>query len=882
MRSPRALFLMGGLLLAGCVGRDASAQDPAEVDRLLAEGNYPDAVELLEDQVAAGGAPEVVAQLAELLVDVGRLEDAEAALTQGLARSPGHLLLELRLGRLYQETGRRDEARAAFERVRDASSGSEGLLAELHLGELLLEGGDQAGALAVFDDFIDVYNSGRNLDSQGLMAVATAVRYLEVTNPALLQDAIRAYDQSLGLDPNNLEAHLAIGMLLIRTYQVADAREAFQEVLARRPKDPRALLGMALAARIEGSLGVGDLLDEALEVNPRLVPALVARAQVRLAGEDLEGAEADLEAALETDPTSSEGLGVQAAWHYLVGRTDELAATTARAMELNPKDALFYVTVSDLLSTRRFYAEAAEYADRGVGLDPLSWPAFGAKGLNELRVGRMEEGRANLEIAFAGDPYNLWYKNTLDLLDLMDTFEVAHSDRITVLVDPEDGQAMAIYLLDMAERAYDALSARYGYRPVPPVRVEAFRRSADFSVRTVGLAGLGALGVAFGTVVAMDSPSARGPDGYHWASTLWHEMAHVVHLGMTDHYVPRWVSEGLAVHEERLAGEGWGARPGLSFFAAYLQERLRPPSELSLAFVRPRFPEEVGFSYILGSLVSEWIEAEWGFDAILGMFERYRENAPQEAVLDSELGVTPEEFDRRFDAWLRERYAAAFVAAEAAVEIADVEMAERMSVDWLEERVAEAPADLQSRVALARLLMEEERPQEAIPYLLEARDLFPENPDPVGPNRVLAEIYTEQGNNAAAEEALVAHLGNTAEDYGAHVQLADLREERGDLQGAADALGRAILVYPFEIPIHERLAGLYETVGDAEGEVRERRVVLALQPVDRAGAFYELAEAQLRAGDREGARSSALSALEVAPRVPEAQDLLLRIMQSGP
>jgi tetratricopeptide (TPR) repeat protein len=177
--------------------------------------------------------------------------------------------------------------------------------------------------------------------------------------------------------------------------------------------------------------------------------------------------------------------------------------------------------------------------------------------------------------------------------------------------------------------------------------------------------------------------------------------------------------------------------------------------------------------------------------------------------------------------------------------------------------------------------MEDQRPQEAIPFLLEARDLFPENPDPVGPNRVLAEIYTELGDNAAAEAALVAHVANTAEDYGAFVQLGDLREPRGDVPGAADALGRAILVYPFEIPIHERLAGLYEAIGDAEGEVRERRVVLALQPVDRAGAFYELAEAQLRAGDREGARESALSALEVAPRFPEAQDLLLRIMQ-GP
>ncbi len=42
-----------------------------------------------------------------------------------------------------------------------------------------------------------------------------------------------------------------------------------------------------------------------------------------------------------------------------------------------------------------------------------------------------------------------------------------------------------------------------------PVQVELYPDHEDFAVRTMGMPGLGALGVTFGEVVAMDSPSKR-------------------------------------------------------------------------------------------------------------------------------------------------------------------------------------------------------------------------------------------------------------------------------------------------------------------------------------------------------------------------------------
>jgi Tfp pilus assembly protein PilF len=58
---------------------------------------------------------------------------------------------------------------------------------------------------------------------------------------------------------------------------------------------------------------------------------------------------------------------------------------------------------------------------------------------------------------------------------------------------------------------------------------------------------------------------------------------------------------------------------------------------------------------------------------------------------------------------------------------------------------------------------------------------------------------------------------------------------------------------------------------------RERAAVLALDPVDRAEALYQLAYAWNQAGDKAAARREVLKALEIAPSFEKAQALLLEV-----
>src|SRR5271166_6857790 len=108
------------------------------------------------------------------------------------------------------------------------------------------------------------------------------------------------------------------------------------------------------------------------------------------------------------------------------------------------------------------------------------------------------------------------------------------------------------------------------------------------------------LGVTFGLNFAMDSPSGRPPGSFHWASTLWHELSHVYVLQATQHRVPRWFTEGLAVYEETAAASDWGDRLDPEAIHAVQHKLLLPVAEIDRGFIRPSYPSQVIVSYFQG------------------------------------------------------------------------------------------------------------------------------------------------------------------------------------------------------------------------------------------------------------------------------------------
>ncbi len=777
------------------------------------------------------------------------------------------------LGVELRDRGKIAAAESAFVRG-IAQHAPDSLTAMVNLARLHYDRGERDRAMKEFDRFIDIYNnSAGTLTSAELTAVGIACQYLGRDNPDLFKDALKSFDRAIMLDGTNIDAKLAVGELFLDKYNSADAQAAFEEVLASNPSNARALLGEAKRRIFDSQPGVDSLITRALAVDPNFVEARVQRAQLLLEIEEPALSQKEAQLALAVNPASSDALAVLAAARYVTGDTKGYEEARQRALALNPANAEFYVAMSSAASRIRLYAVAASFALQGIAADPKSWEAHGLLGMNLLRLGKIAEGRQALEASFTGDPYNIWIKNTLDLLDTFGNYDDVTEGKFDTMIEKSESALFSIYLRDLAERAYSTFQQHYQFSPAPPIRIEVYKSHADFSVRTVGLAGLGALGVSFGTTLAFDSPAAKDAGPFNWGSTVWHELAHTFTLGLTDQHVPRWFSEGLSVYEEHHARPGWGSNVSVEFLDAFAAGKLVPVSRMNDGFMRPAYPEQVILSYHQASVVCDLIARDYGEKAILQMLLEYKAGRTTPEVFQKVLGMDPKAFDKKFDAYMHERYAGPLAALKDSLKAGT----ETPAAELLAQANA-SPHSYRIQMLAAVVLAKAGQTDTALTLLERARALFPEYGGGDGPYAGLAQLYAAKGDSKKAADALSQYVLHNETDYAAHLELARLRTASGDSAGAADALDRALYINPYDIALHQQLAGLYRGLGDKAKTVRERRAVVALGPADKSEAYYQLALAYHDAADDMAARKALLRSLEEAPNYSRAQELLLQII----
>ena len=863
------VLVLVSVLAAGSL----QAQTTAQARESLQAGQYKDAARafrtILENDPSSY---DVRRDLIRALLSTGEYDASELLARE--APAPGAFANTL--GEILVIQGKLEEAATAFQESIDANA-RDALTAEVNLAELLFSRGEIDEAMTRFDRFIDIYNaSNGRLSATELVAVGRAVRYLGRTNPDLFQDALRAFDEATTIAPTWHEPRVRAGELFLETYSSTDAQSEFEKVLGVNPRHPGALLGLAKALEFDGTSDAGKVLGQLLEINSNHLEARALLANQHLTRERYQDAYEQAEMALAVNPNSLVALTALAGTHLLRGDLEKFQEVRARVLKLNPRYSGLDAKLAELAVQTRRYGDAVIRAEAAVELDPHSWTAWGLLGMNELRLGDVEQGRTHLLRAFEGDPYNPWFKNNLDLLDTFERFEIHETDHFELFLHGTESDLLATYLAPIAEEAYESLTRRYGSEPLLPVRAELFPSHADFSVRTLGETGLGALGVSFGRVLVMDSPGARERGDYNWASVFWHELSHTFHLAISDNRVPRWFSEGLAVHEQRKARQGWGHQVTIPFLRALADGNLKKVSELNDGFMRPDYPQQVIFSYYQSSLVFEVIEDRYGFATIRKMLEGYKRGETTAELFESLLSINLEDFDQEFEEFLQDRFR---IPLNGLAEIGEAPLS-GSDITELEDWANLHPGDFIARLRLGAALVGEERYTEAQPHLEAARKIFPNYGGPDSPYWYLAQAYNGVGDLTGAEQALSQLIQRSESNYDAYTMHADVLEQLDRPKEAADALDKAVLVWPYEIELHQRLATLHAEVGNYPLASRERAAVVALNPTDKAQALYALAIAYQEAGDLTGARSAVLQALEIAPNFDAALELLL-ILRSG-
>lgn len=827
------------LLITGCALGQTDGETAVELAR---QGEYAAAADSLEGRVEGGDVSgPVVGALYDAWIRQGLYEEAAGRFRDLAAMYPSSDAIRLARARLDHLVGNYESALA---RLAEIDRFSEVRTAALYEQASVLDDlGRRAESEALYQELIRGFQS-LDINGDDMVYSARAMWALDY-----FQDANDVFKLLRDERPRNAEAFIAWGDLLADKYNEPEAIDSYEDALAIDPNLPEAHVRIARLLVDDNPERSLAELEQAMSVNPRLIEGFLLLAEQEIDSERLDEADAYLEQALEVNPRSAYALSLLAATHFLRNDQEGFNRYVRQVLDNNPRYSRLYFILAERCVSVRLYQQAVDFAREAMRVNPVDWESLSLLGRNLLRTGDIQEGFDVLEQAYANDRYNVWTVNTLTLLDSFEEFDTYQTDDFRINLHRDEGEALEPYVSALLEKAYSTLSEKYGFYPEPPITFEMYPDHEDFAVRTLGIPGLGALGVSFGRVVVMDSPSARVPGEFNWGSTLWHEFAHVITLQMTDHKIPRWFSEGLSVFEERKAEPGWGDDLKLDFLAAIQEGQLLPIAELNDGFVRPTNPLQVSLSYYQASLVCDYVEQIYGFDGILRMLDLYRQGRTTEQVFAEALRTDLDAFDEAFLAWVN-----------AKTDPIDIE-------------------EVRSLVQAGYAAMEAGEYDTAIESFSGAIGLYPEYSDEQNAYEPLAQAYLATGDTTSAIDTLLEFTRWSETAYDTYLMLAELLEQQGDLARADDVLRRAMYIVPLDPEGHRRYGAVLMEREEYEGAAREFEVLLALGTPDRANAWYNLASAQYGAGEMTAARRSILRSLEIAPSFEAAQELLLNIVR---
>jgi len=654
------------------------------------------------------------------------------------------------------------------------------------------------------------------------------------------QEAEHAFESLVAAHPRNAEYRVQMGRLFLERFNATEAAKLFNEALAIQPKQADALLGLALVAAQTFEAQATYFAHQALDADPHLVEAQELLARLELEDNDPVKAAEEAHKALAMSRNAIQAKAILATIDWLNDKTDS---------PWDPHSGPAYETAGRIFVLNRRYEEGIQLFRKAIAAQPDLWSAHSQLGINLMRLGREQEARAELEPAYENQYADAATTNTLRLMDSYKNFITYKTDRTILRLHKKEAELLHPYFETEMLRALSTYDKKYGYHLDRPVQVEVYPDHEDFAVRTMGMPGLGALGVTFGYVVAMDSPSGRPPGTFHWATTMWHELSHVYVLNMTNFRVPRWFTEGLAVHEETAVSPEWGDRLDPHVIMAIKDKKLLPVAELDRGFVRPTYPAQVVVSYFEAGRMCDFINQEWGWPKLLAMIHDFAAGASTPEVIEKELGIKPEEFDKRF--------------------MAALDRDTKKTVDGFDDW----------RKGLKKVA-EEYKAEDYANMIRDGagiRDTYPDYVEPGNVYQLLADAYVAKGDKKAAIDELerYAKVGGRSPDT--LKQLATLLDEAGNKKEAAAVLDRLNYINPIDEELHRRLGNLWLGLGNTAGAIREYQAVLAKSPTDPAASHFDLAKAYRSANRPDAAKDELLLSLEAAPGFRPAQKMLLEL-----
>ena len=834
---PLVVILLG-VCLATTDGSRTSAQQseqqlpfPRSAWAAIAHGALADAESLARTRSAED--PEAAAVLGHLAVRKGQYEDARKVLQPAASKAPlSTAALELAL--LHQRLGRADAALPLLEALLgQASTASD--------PDLLARAGRAAQALGRAQDANTIFRSA-NAGANGYPAIEAAW-----------------------------------GGLFLEKFQEAEAVRSFQAVIKMDPRWAPAHAGLAWAVADVDPPAAAAAAMKALEIDPTLDSAHLLLAQLDLDNSRPESARERIDKVLAINPEHLDARALLAAMAYVKGDRAAYDAEVRRVLAINPQFGEVYRATADLTARNYRFDEAVTLAREAITMNPDSARAHAELGMHLLRTGDEPEARRALERSFNADAFNRVTYNLLMMLDKLEKFTVVEAGDVVVKMDPAEAPVLKEYAVPLAQEALKVLSAKYQFTPKGPILVEIFPIHDDFAVRNLGLPGMiGALGACFGRVVTMDSPTVALKAGaerqFAWQATLWHEIAHVITLQMSQQRVPRWLTEGISVYEEAAARPEWGRDMEVPFALALEEGKTLKLTDLNAGFTSP---ETIALAYFQASVLVEHIVKTYGEEKLRTLLRSYGEGLEGDAALTKTLGTSMAQLQTSFDKHVDGRFGALRAALRPVPG-----MKPDSSATELKVATGLNPKSYRLHLAYGKALASS-KDKAAFEPLERAAALVPVASGDDSPHALMAELAEQLGDERRAVQEYTKLLANDDTSIEAARRLGALADKLGDEAAALVAYQRIVEIDPSDAAAHTGLGRLAMKRAQPDVAVREFTAALALGPTDRAAAHCDLGESLLAKGRKAEAKREALAALEIAPSFERAQELLLKSIQSG-
>jgi len=762
--------------------------------------------------------------------------------------------------------------------------------------EVFFSNGRKEDADAMVDAIIQSAGSGRTGEAESLVAIGRAA-LLKGLDPKLVLD--RMFTPAKKFDPSSREVYLAIGDLALEKHDFALAAKTFREGLEKLPDDPDLQYGLAQAYAPSQQTLMIETLEAALQHNSNHVASLLMLADHSIDAEAYTEAIGFLDRSQRVNPSQPEAWAYRSVIATLQNNGSAIEPAKQNAQKFwNTNPSVPYL-IGLKLSQKYRFKEGAEFQREALRFDSSYMPAKVQLAQDLLRLGEEANGWQLADEVQKSDNYNITANNLMSLHDTMQQFQVLTNAHFTLRMAPHEAALYGPRALELLEEARTKLSSKYQCTLERTTLVEVFTNQADFGVRTFALPqNDGYLGVCFGNVITANSPGAYPGHPFNWEAMLWHEFCHVITLNLTHNKMPRWLSEGISVYEERQANPAWGEQINPTYREMILNGELTPVSKISAAFLMPPSGEHLLFAYYESSLVVQFLIERFGFAKLQAVLRDLGDGLEINQALAKNT-VAMDVLEKDFDAYAKKvamqlgpgldweqpglvGRKSVRSAHDDKLPLAPPHAPEpAVSAEFDFESWAKThPTNFYAMMGRAQALVEKKAWSEAKPILLHLIESCPESVGPKSAYGMLAAAHRALGETNEERHVLAKWAGRDDKAADAYSRLIELVRASGDWPEVALNARRLRAVNPLVPVVYRSLAESSEKLGDSRAAVDAYRAVLQLDPSDPAEVHYRMASLLHKSGDSE-AHQHVLQALEEAPRYREALRLLLELDKNG-